>query len=123
MICCRLLSTRPLVSQALRVRLTVCSVVPVICAMSCRLIGKSISMPCSTLLAGLLDQPQQRVRDALLNLLGRHLEDTGVGLLEPRADGLQRVGGERRKFLDQAGPCPDGQTSTTLSSTAVAVAG
>ena len=31
---CRLLSTRPLPSQALSVRLTVCSVVPVICAMS-----------------------------------------------------------------------------------------
>jgi hypothetical protein len=31
---CRLLSTRPLVSHPLGVRLTVCSVVPVICAMS-----------------------------------------------------------------------------------------
>ncbi len=53
---------------------------------------------------GLLRQPQQRVRDALLYLLYRHLDHAGMGFLQPTADGLQRIGGERRKLRYQARP-------------------
>ena len=47
-------STSPCCSHALRIRLTVCKVVPVISATSCRLIGKSISTPASTFLPACL---------------------------------------------------------------------
>ena len=36
------------------------------------------------LAAGLLGKPQQRVRNAPLDLLGRHLDNPGVGLLQGR---------------------------------------
>ena len=45
-------STRPWASQALRMRLTVCSVVPVNSAMSCLLMGNSISIPPSIVKSG-----------------------------------------------------------------------
>ena len=97
-------STRPCCSHALRMRLTVCSVVPVISATSCRLIGKSISTPAVDLAPGLLGQTQQRVRDSLLDLLVGHLEHAGLGVLQAAADGLQRIRGERGKFRDQPRP-------------------
>ena len=54
---------------------------------------------------GLLGQPQQRMRDALFDLLRRHLDHAGVALLQPAADGLQGIGGELREFRHQARPC------------------
>ena len=53
---------------------------------------------------GLLGKPQQRMRDALLDLLGRHLGDAGMALLQPVADGLQRVGRKLGKAGDQPWP-------------------
>ena len=87
-------------------RLTVCSVVPVICAMSCRLIGKSISMPCSTLRPDCLTSRSSAWAMRCSTCCGRHLHHARVGFLEAGADGLQRVGGERREFLHQPRPCP-----------------
>ena len=75
------------------------------------------------LAAGLIDEPKQGMGDTFFDLLGRHLDHAGVGFLKAGTDGLQRVGGKGWESLDQTWPCPEGQASTTLSSTAVAVAG
>ena len=56
------------------------------------------------LLAGLLGQPQQRMRHALLDLFVRQLQHAGLGVLQAAADGLQRARGQRRIFGDQAIP-------------------
>src|SRR5690242_19307904 len=42
----------------------------------------------------LLGQAQQHMRDALLDLLVRHLHDAGLRILQAAADGLQRARGE-----------------------------
>lgn len=75
------------------------------------------------LTAGLLGQPEQRMRHPALDLLGGHLHHPGVRLLQPASHRLERVGRHRRVACDEAGQALDGQASTTLSTTAVAVAG
>ena len=102
---CRPLSTRPCCSHALNTRLTVWSVVPVISATSWRLIGKSISIPLSTLRPACLSEPKQCVRDAPLHFLGRHLDDAGMRFLKPLPDRLQRVGGKRGVLRHKPRPC------------------
>ena len=89
-ILCRPPSTSPWLSQALRTRLTVCSVAPVISATSWRVIGKSICNTRLDLAAGLLREPEQGMGDAALDLLGRHLDHARMGILEPAA---RRSGG------------------------------
>ena len=64
-------ATSPFCCQPLITRLTVCSVVPDISAMSSRVTGKSISMPLGGLAPGLVHQPQDGVGDAPLDRLGR----------------------------------------------------
>ena len=49
------------------------------------------------LAAGLIDQPQHRAGDPLLDLLGRHLDHPRLGLLQTRSDGLVGVRPEPRK--------------------------
>src|SRR5258705_1046022 len=41
--------------------------------------------------SGLFGQAEQRMRDALLDLLVRHLQDAGLWILQAAADGLQRA--------------------------------
>ncbi len=41
----------------------------------------------------MLRESQQRVRDAAFDLLGRHLDDAGMGVLQAAADRLQRIRG------------------------------
>ena len=99
---CLPLLTRPLASQALNRRLTVWSVVPVISAMSCREIGKSIRTPSAGFFSRLIGESQQGMGDPLLDLLRRHFDDAGVRFLKARSDRLVSAGAEcripRRKF-------------------------
>ena len=105
-------------------RLTVCNVVPVISATSCRLIGKSISIAGLGLAAGLLGEAQQRMRDALLDLLARHLHARAPAC--PAAgcptvcSALAASDGNRAVSRGHAAA---GQHSATLSTAATAVAG
>ena len=46
---------------------------------------------------GLVHEAQQRMCDALLDLLGRHLDDAGLGFLKHAADRLVGIGAEHRK--------------------------
>ena len=74
--------------------------------------------------AGLLRQPQQRMRNALLDLFAGHLEHAGLGVLQAVADGLQCARCDRRKFAQSAADHEvDGHASATLSTAATAVAG
>ena len=96
-----------------------CRVVPVISATSCRLIGKVDLDALLDLAAGLLGKPQQRMRNAPLDLFAGHLDDAGLGVLQPVADGLQRARRDRRKFCDQPRPAERGRPrQRTLLSTA-----
>ena len=95
-------STRPRSSQALRMRLTVCSVVPVISATSWREIGKSICTPDSTLRPPASPSAGERAPLAAppARSTSRPLACAPPG---GGSDGL-RIDRERRVF-DQARPC------------------
>ena len=53
--------------------------------------------------AGLLRQPQQRMRNALLDLFAGHLDHAGLRVLQAVTDGLQCARCDRRKFGNQPG--------------------
>ncbi len=102
---CRLLSIRPRCSQPDSVRLTVCSVVPVIWAMSWRLIGKSISTPCSTLRPDCLASRSSACAMRCSTCCVDISIDAGVGLLQPASDVCKVLVASCRKFRHQARPC------------------
>ena len=75
------------------------------------------------LLAGLFHQPEQCMGDPSLDLFGRHLHNAYMGVVQPAANSLERTGCNDGKLDTSPGQAADGQTSETLSTTAVAVAG
>ena len=97
-------STSPWLSHALRIRLTVCKVVPVISADVLPADGKIDLDPGVNFPSCLLGQAQQSMRDALLNLLIRHFHDAGLRVLKATSHGLERASCEARVFDDQAVP-------------------
>ena len=121
--CRRVLATMPSRSQAASSRLTVCSVVPVISAMSPRVTGKAISIPSGTLRPDWLARRSSAPGHPLLDRLRRELGHPLVELAEPRADGAVGLGGEavvlRGEAPARAAPASD-SASVSVAQTAVA---